>query len=72
MNYAPGTAPESVTVGDFNKDGDPDLAVANVGSNNVSILIGDGLGAFATAVNRGAGTNPTLSAVGDFNQDGNA
>ena len=31
--------PASVAVGDFNRDGKPDLAVANYGSNNVSILL---------------------------------
>ena len=43
-------APNSVAVGDFNRDGNPDLAVANYGSNNVSILLGNGGGAFAAAV----------------------
>jgi hypothetical protein len=31
--------PRSVAVGDFNGDGDPDLAVANRGSDNVSVLL---------------------------------
>jgi len=38
-NYGAGTNPLSVAVGDFNGDGKPDLAVANNGSNNVSILL---------------------------------
>ncbi len=32
----------SVVVGDFNGDGDTDLAVGNDGSNNVSVLLGTG------------------------------
>jgi hypothetical protein len=41
VNYAAGTRPSSVAVGDFNGDGFPDLAVANFGSNDVSILLND-------------------------------
>ena len=60
----------SVAVGDFNNDTILDLAVANFGSNNVSILLGIGNGNFVTsAVNFGVGTNPISVAVGDFNND---
>ena len=41
-----GTNPFSVAVGDFNLNGKPDLAVANYGSNNVTILLGHGRGVF--------------------------
>ena len=41
-----GNFPFSVAVGDFNTDGKPDLATANTSSNNVTILLGDGLGGF--------------------------
>ena len=39
VNYGVGSGPISVAVGDFNGDGKPDLAVANQGSNNVTILL---------------------------------
>jgi len=39
VNYAVGSGPRSVAVGDFNADGQPDLAVANVTNNNVSVLL---------------------------------
>ena len=41
LDFAAGVSPESVAVGDFNGDGQLDLAVANAGpiSNNVSVLI---------------------------------
>jgi hypothetical protein len=58
-------------VGDFNGDGNQDLAVANAGSANLSILLGDGAGHFGAAMNFGAGTGPLSVAVGDFNGDGN-
>jgi hypothetical protein len=37
--YGVGFGPGSVTVGDFNADSKPDLAVANFGSANVSVLL---------------------------------
>jgi hypothetical protein len=40
-----GTNPVSVTVADVNGDGIPDLIVANQGSNDVTILLGQGSGA---------------------------
>ena len=48
-----------------------DLAVANLGSDNVSILFGDGNGTFGMANNFGAGDGPQSVAVGDFDGDGN-
>ena len=39
-NFAAGDGPGSVAVGDFNGDADPDLAVTNIHSNNISILLG--------------------------------
>jgi len=38
-NFRAGSGPNSVAVGDFNGDGLQDLAVANGGSKNVSVLI---------------------------------
>nr|WP_199247785.1 VCBS repeat-containing protein [[Phormidium] sp. ETS-05] len=52
LNFAPhttfavGGGPVSVTSGDFNGDGHLDLAVANVDSDNVSLLLGNGSGSF--------------------------
>ena len=69
-DFAAGARPFSVAVGDFNGDGKPDLAVANFGSNNVSVLLGNGDGSFQAARNFGAGTTPRSVAVGDFNGDG--
>jgi hypothetical protein len=41
---AVGTNPQSMTAGDFDGDGDLDLAVANNGSSNFSILLNTGTG----------------------------
>src|SRR3989442_8297825 len=69
-SYPVGTAPVAIAVGDFNGDGKPDLAVANSASNNVSILLNNGDGAFQAAVNYAVGTSPQALAAGDFNGDG--
>ena len=62
--------PESVTSADFNGDGNPDLAVANRGSTNVSVLLGDGSGGFGAKTNFTASTGPRSVTSADFNADG--
>ena len=66
-----GTYPESVAVGDFNRDGKLDLAIANAGSNNVTVLLGDGAGGFAAASGSPlpVGAFPLSVVVEDFNGD---
>ena len=56
-------------MGDFNGDGQQDLAVA-ISSNGVSILLGDGAGGFSTAPSFGLGVGRLSIALGDFNGDG--
>lgn len=51
-------------------DGKPDLAVANYGSNAVSVFLADGDGTLRTAVSYAAGLGPHSVAVADFNGDG--
>ena len=67
----PATRPISVAVGDFNADADPDLAVANQGTDDVSVLIGGTGGDFGAATDFAAGVGgfPASVAVGDFNAD---
>ncbi|NJM24109.1 MAG: DUF4347 domain-containing protein [Richelia sp. SM1_7_0] len=65
-----GSNPLSVSVGDFNGDGKLDLATANYGSNNVSILLGNGNGTFNASTTVAVGFNPYSVSVGDFNSDG--
>jgi uncharacterized repeat protein (TIGR01451 family) len=62
--------PDSVATGDFNQDGDTDLAVTGSASNAVSVLFGDGGGAFAIRVDIPVGTSPRSIATADFNGDG--
>src|SRR5262249_57760912 len=60
----------SVAVGDFNGDGVLDLAVANGGYNDVSVLLGNGDGRFEVARSFGTGSCPISVAEGDFDGDG--
>ena len=69
-NFRTGDGPLSVAVGDFNGDGKQDLAVANIASDDVSILLGDGAGNFSAPTNFTVGDSPDSVAVGDFNGDG--
>src|SRR5262245_24906490 len=66
-----GTNPSSVAIADLNGDGQLDLAVANAGSNTVSVFLNDGSGNLSLAATPYAtGTNPTSVAIGDVNGDG--
>ncbi len=80
-DYDTGKGPISVAIADFNKDGHPDLAVANQSDGTISILLGNGDGTFGIqtvitipAVATSGGTinaSPSAIATGDFNDDGN-
>jgi hypothetical protein len=71
---ATGTRPDSVTIGDLNRDGNPDLAVTNTGTEeesgtSVSVLLGRGNGTFQPKVDYETGSLPVTSAIGDLNGD---
>ncbi len=70
VNYTVGSAPNAIAVGDFNADGRPDLAVANVNSNFVSVLFSNPNGTFQPAVNVPAGALVYFVAASDLNGDG--
>ncbi len=61
-----------LAVGDFNGDGKTDIATVNVGSDSVSILLGNGAGGFVAATGSpfAVGLSPRSLAIGDLNIDG--
>ncbi len=65
-----GTNPRSIAIGDYNKDGKQDLAIAITNSNTVSIRLGDGAGGFTGSMDVPTGSRPLSVMVGDFNEDG--
>lgn len=72
--YPVGLFPVHIAAADFNNDGFIDLAVVNIGSNDVSILINNGCGVFTEAagspVSMGPGVLTSDITAGDFNGDG--
>ena len=70
-----GKNPSAISAGDMNADGFVDLVVANSGDNSITLLLGDGTGAF-TPVHEGQSSSfgigglPEAIALADFSGDG--
>jgi hypothetical protein len=69
---AVGDGPAAVATADLNGDDRADLVVANGGSDDATVLLGDGAGGFAPAPTSpiGVGGNPADVAAADLNGDG--
>lgn len=71
-----GRYPQAIATGDFNGDGNADLAIANEYDNDfvnyglISILLGKGDGSFAKPNTVVTGLGNTTITVADFNKDG--
>nr|WP_284731537.1 FG-GAP-like repeat-containing protein [Planktothrix agardhii] len=75
VDFTTGTSPKSVSIGDFNGDGKPDLALANFVSRNASILLnttatGATTPTFAPKVDFTTSSGSQSVSIGDFNGDG--
>jgi FG-GAP-like repeat len=65
--------PTAVAIADLNGDGKRDLAITNLNSGSVSILLGNGSGtsfSFAPGSPFAVGTRPASIAIADLNSDG--
>ncbi len=72
VDYATGASPQHLVVGDFNADGNPDLAVDVMGPDDpiclapvVSVFLGKGDGTFRPRVDYATGCDPVWVAIGD-------
>ncbi len=66
-----GKSPDGIISADFNGDGRSDLAIVNPGDDNVTVMLGNGDGTFASSTPATTvATAPLAVATGDFNQDG--
>ncbi len=63
----PAGDPIAITAGDFNGDGNLDIATANYSNNSVSVLLGNGNGTFQMPQTIGVGFNPTSIVAANFN-----
>ncbi|MEZ5427986.1 MAG: FG-GAP-like repeat-containing protein [Pyrinomonadaceae bacterium] len=65
-----GASTQFTAVGDFNGDGNADIAASNVNNASLSIWLGNGDGTFGTRADRASNAVPRNLVVGDFNNDG--
>ncbi len=65
-----GDSPTALVFADLNGDQLLDLAVANNGSDDVSLILGQADGTFGIATNFAVGIGPVAVRTGDFNFDG--
>ena len=71
-NHRTGTLalPEEMVTGDFNQDGNVDLAVNVTGFDNIALFIGDGAGGLNLIGHIATNTLPKGLATADINRDG--
>lgn len=63
-------SPQGILLDDVTGDGHADIVTANLGTNDLSLLAGDGTGNFASAVHVSAGFGPVMVLAADVTGDG--
>lgn len=69
-SFEAGASPSAVTIGEFNGDGLPDVAIADFLANRVLVLMGIGDGRVGPPRAHPAGLSPAAVLTADFNADG--
>ena len=67
--YSGGSGGASLISGDFNNDGNFDIASTNLNTNNISVCLGSNSGTFSPAVSYSVGIEPYSIIANDFNND---
>ena len=72
VNYPRGVNPDATAAGDFDNDGDLDLATASDNPDKLTIFRNNGSGVFAVTgtIQTGGGTSPHTPVAGDLDGDG--
>jgi len=70
-DYANGSRPRSVALGDLNHDGFLDLVTANAIASTISVRLNVGNGTFGPRADFATGTSPYFVTLGDVDGDGN-
>ena len=73
VDFATGSFPYRLAIGDIDGDGKPDLVVVNRNSNTVSVFLSTSMSGsvtFAAKVDFITGTSPSSVAIGDIDGDG--
>src|ERR1700722_15048594 len=68
VKYTMNAGPYYLTIGDFNRDGNPDIISAN-GSTSVGVLLGTATGSFQPATYYSLGIASIFATAGDINGD---
>jgi hypothetical protein len=68
--FCAGVVPAGVAIGDMNGDGHADVAIADHGSADVTVLLGKGDGTFRDPLRFPLPDHPHAIALGDLNHDG--
>jgi hypothetical protein len=69
--YASGSGANALATADLNRDGNPDIVIANVTGDSVTVLLGNGDGTFQAPITYATPSVPVSVVLGDFNNDGN-
>jgi hypothetical protein len=66
-----GSSPRHVLISDFNKENQSDVTLTNTLNDNITVLLGNGNGTFATEMiySTGSESNPTTLAISNLNND---
>ncbi|MDX2196224.1 MAG: FG-GAP-like repeat-containing protein [Cytophagales bacterium] len=76
VDFAAGTTPYKLAVGDLNGDGKVDIAVSNFGSNTISLFANNAVpgtitsASFASKIDYSVPNSPTAAAIADLDGDG--